>query len=87
MITIESLGWREKVSDALLHLYSQALANGDGQIHQIVVDYKGDIKRFPDEVEVLSVIDGCLQVNIRMPDLPLLASKSEISRLQLPRSA
>jgi hypothetical protein len=86
MIAIESLGWREKVSDALLHLYNQALANGDGQVYQIVVDYKGDIKRFPDEVEVLSVIDGCLQVNIRMPDLPLLASLGEISRLQLPRS-
>ena len=84
MITIENLTWRNKVSDSLFELYEQALISGDRRPYSLFLDYQGDLRRLPDEIEVLSVIDSWIQVYVDMPQLPLLAEMKEVLLVSLP---
>mgnify|MGYP001816112460 CR=1 FL=1 len=84
MITIENLTWRNKVSDCLFEQYEQALTSGDIGRYSLMLDYQGDLRRLPDEIEVLSVIDSWIKVYIGMPQLPLLAEMNEVQKISLP---
>ena len=75
------------MSDSLLHVYNRSITTGDETIYKVVLDYKGDLSTFPEEIEILSLIDDWLHIGISMPDLPSLASKQEIRSLNLPLSA
>ena len=83
MITIENLTWKDKVSDSLMDLYEHSLSSLADKPLRILVDYQGDLRRFPDEIEVLSVIDGWIQVQICLSQLPYLASMNEVLSVSL----
>ena len=90
MITTESLNWREKVSESLMNRYENAIGSNDGTFHRVMLNYQGDLSRFPKDIEVLSVIDGWVQSQIRMSQLPHLASLNEVLCVNLhayPRTA
>ena len=83
MITIDSISWKDKVSEPLLSRYEYAIGSNDATSHRVVLNCQGDLSRFPDEIEVLSVIDGWVQAQIYMPQLPHLASMTEVLSVSL----
>jgi hypothetical protein len=68
----------------LFEQYEQALISGDIRRYNLMLDYQGDLRRLPDEIEVLSVIDSWIKVYIGMPQLPLLAEMNEVQKISLP---
>jgi len=84
MITIETFWWREKVTPSLLEIYDTALATGDSPSYRVVLVYRGSYNKLHLDADVLSAIDDRLQVVVPLSDLPLLASKPEISTISLP---
>ena len=81
MITIENQTWKEKVSDSLMDLYEHTRNSVADRPHRIMLNYQGDLRKLPDEIEVLSVIDGWVQIQIYLTQLPDLASMHEVLSL------
>ncbi len=84
MKVLESCQWREKVMPVLLKKYDEALTAEDHTVQNVVLEYYGNFSELSLDVEILSAIDQQLQVNIPLAELPALASKNRIVRIQLP---
>ena len=83
MISIENCIWRKKVAPALLQRFDDAIAKKYSQTHRMVLEYRGNFSKLQLNIEVLSAIDGQLQVSAPLCDLPRLAALDEIKTIRL----
>jgi hypothetical protein len=84
MKTLEGFKWREKVTPILLRQYDEAASERIQKVQQVVLEYRGSFNELSLDIEILSALEGQLQVRIDLQDLPSLASINKINTIKLP---
>ena len=68
----------------LLKKYDEAMAGHHWPAAKVVVEYSGNFREFPPNIEVLSALEHQFQVSIPLVELPALASMHRIKTIMLP---